>query len=65
VIDAEVARLLRGAEAHAVDVLRSHRPELDALTDELLEHETVSGEVVRRIAAGTPSRTEQRDPLPT
>jgi cell division protease FtsH len=65
VIDTEVARLLREAEAHAVDVLRSHRPELDALTEELLEHETVSGDVVRRIAAGTPSRTEQRDPLPT
>jgi cell division protease FtsH len=65
VIDTEVARLLREAEAHAVDVLRSHRPELDALTDELLEHETVSGDVVRRITAGTPSRTEQRDPLPT
>jgi cell division protease FtsH len=65
VIDTEVARLLREAEARAVDLLRGHRPELDALTRELLEHETVSGDVVRRIAGGHASRTDQRHPLPT
>src|SRR3954463_2479740 len=65
VIDTEVARLLREAEEHAVDLLRLHRSELDALTSELLEHETVSGDVVRRIAAGQPSRAGRRDPLVT
>src|SRR3954453_3153571 len=59
VIDTEVARLLREAEAHAVELLRMHRPELDTLTRELLEHETVSGDVVRSIAAGHRSGTDR------
>jgi cell division protease FtsH len=49
-IDTEVARLLREAEAHALDLLRNHRKALDELTQELLVHETVDGEVVRSIA---------------
>ena len=53
VVDTEVARLLREAEVTAVDLLRTHRGALDALTRELLEHETVSGDVVRSIAAGS------------
>ncbi len=50
VVDEEVARLLREAEATAVDLLTRHRSALDALAAELLEHETVDGSVVRRIA---------------
>jgi cell division protease FtsH len=50
VIDTEVSRLLREAETRAVDTLTSHRDALDALTQELLEHETVDGDVVRAIA---------------
>ncbi|HET6825561.1 MAG TPA: ATP-dependent zinc metalloprotease FtsH, partial [Amnibacterium sp.] len=50
VVDEEVARLLREAEAAAVDLLTRHRSALDALAAELLEHETVDGSVVRRIA---------------
>src|SRR3954454_5468587 len=53
VIDTEVARLLREAEATAVDLLRTHRDALDSLTRELLEHEMVNGDVVRSIAAGS------------
>jgi cell division protease FtsH len=53
VIDTEVARLLREAEEHAVSLLRRHRGALDALTSELLEHETVTGDVVRAIAQGS------------
>jgi cell division protease FtsH len=52
VIDTEVSRLLREAEAYAVDLLRSNRGALDALTQQLLEHETVSGDVVRAVAEG-------------
>jgi cell division protease FtsH len=48
-IDSEVARLLREAEQRAVDVIRSHRPELDQLVSLLLEDETVDGEAVYRI----------------
>jgi cell division protease FtsH len=50
VIDTEVARLLREAEEHAVDLLTRYRGALDALTRQLLEDETVSGDVVRGIA---------------
>jgi cell division protease FtsH len=48
-IDAEVARLLRQAEVRAVDLLRSHRADLDGLVDLLLEQETVDGSQVYRI----------------
>jgi cell division protease FtsH len=45
-IDEEVARLLRHAEQHALDLLKEHRAELDRLTDMLLDQETVDGEAV-------------------
>jgi cell division protease FtsH len=48
-IDAEVARLLSEAERTAVELIRSHRPELDQLVALLLEHETVDGSAVYRI----------------
>jgi len=48
-IDSEVARLLCEAEQAAVELLRSHRPELMQLVDLLLEHETVDGSAVYRI----------------
>jgi cell division protease FtsH len=50
VIDTEVSRLLREAEASAVNMLTSYRDALDSLTEELLEQETVDGDVVRAIA---------------
>jgi cell division protease FtsH len=50
VIDTEVSRLLREAEDHAVQLLRTHRGALDLLTRELLDEETVSGDVVHAIA---------------
>jgi cell division protease FtsH len=65
VIDTEVARLLREAEEDAVELLRTHRLALDALTRELLEHETLSGDVVRTIVSGPRARADDRDPLPT
>jgi cell division protease FtsH len=48
-IDREVARLLRDAEARAVDLISSHRAELGKIVDLLLEHETVDGEAIYRI----------------
>jgi cell division protease FtsH len=48
-IDSEVARLLREAEQAAVELIESHRPELEQLVDLLLEHETVDGSAVYRI----------------
>jgi cell division protease FtsH len=55
-IDREVAKLLREAEKRAVDLLRTHRSVLDALTESLLENETVDGSVVYRLA-GVPDRS--------
>ena len=57
-MDREVSRLLREAEQRAIDLLRSHRPELDRLTALLLQQETVDGRVVYqlvgRVVPGTP-----------
>ena len=49
-IDREVAMLLREAEKRAVELLTEHRSVLDALTDLLLENETVDGSEVYRLA---------------
>src|SRR6266496_1500451 len=48
-VDSEVARLVREAEQTAVELIRSHRPELEQLVDLLLEQETVDGSAVYRI----------------
>lgn len=55
-IDGEVAKLLRQAEERAVNLLRTHRGELDSLVTLLLERETVDGSDVYRIA-GRPDRS--------
>ncbi len=49
-IDAEVSRLLREAEQTAVGLIRAHRDMLAELVELLLEHETVDGAEVYRIA---------------
>jgi cell division protease FtsH len=54
-IDSEVSKLLRQAEERAVDLLKTHRAELDALVDLLLQRETVDGSDVYRLA-GRPDR---------
>jgi cell division protease FtsH len=60
-IDAEVARLLRQAEERAVELLKTHRPELDSLVGLLLERETVEGQDVYRLA-GRPDRSGYPSP---
>ena len=55
-IDGEVSKLLRQAEERAVNLLTSHRGELDSLVTLLLERETVDGADVYRIA-GRPDRS--------
>jgi cell division protease FtsH len=62
-IDREVSRLLRQAEQRAVETLKSHRHELDALVAELLERETVDGSDVYRLA-GRPDRSSTTAPGP-
>lgn len=48
-IDDEVARLLKEAEERATELVRANREALERLVEELLEHETVPGEVVYRL----------------
>ncbi len=62
-IDEEVSRLLRQAEARAIELLSGHRPELDSLVNLLLEVETVDGSDVYRLA-GQPDRSEIVPPVP-
>jgi cell division protease FtsH len=61
-VDQEVAALLTRAEAHARDLLTSHREALARLTAALLEQETVTGDQVRAIAraAGSVPLTDSR-----
>src|SRR5579875_3827437 len=59
-IDAEVARLLREAENHAVGLLREHRAELSQLAGLLIEQETVDGEdVYRLLGLPVPQRRQE------
>ena len=62
-IDKEVAALLRQAEERAVSLLREHRSVLDALSNLLLEEETVDGSKVYRLA-GRPDRSSTVPPVP-
>ena len=55
-IDGEVSKLLRQAEERAVNLLTTHRGELDSLVALLLERETVDGSDVYRLA-GRPDRS--------
>jgi cell division protease FtsH len=57
VIDEEVAKLLRAADARAAELLTSHRDALDRLTDLLLERETVDGTDVDEILGRVPGRS--------
>jgi cell division protease FtsH len=49
IVDAEVSRLLREAEEHAVSLIREHQEDLERLADLLVEKETVDGEEVYRL----------------
>jgi cell division protease FtsH len=55
-IDGEVSKLLRQAEERAVNLLSTHRAELESLVSLLLEKETVDGSDVYRLA-GRPDRS--------
>ncbi|HYS38055.1 MAG TPA: ATP-dependent zinc metalloprotease FtsH [Pseudonocardiaceae bacterium] len=58
VIDTEVARLLRQAEQHATELLRTHLDMLRQLVELLLANETVDGTAVYALT-GTPVPTER------
>ncbi len=53
VIDEEVSDLLREAEQRALALLGDHRPALDRLVENLIQHETVDGAAVQAALEGT------------
>ncbi|MDP9334513.1 MAG: ATP-dependent zinc metalloprotease FtsH, partial [Actinomycetota bacterium] len=57
VVDEEVSKLLREAEQRALELLGGHRPALDRLVADLLEHETVDGTAVQAALDGTDGPT--------
>jgi cell division protease FtsH len=60
VIDQEVAKLLRAADARAAELLSAHRDALDRLAELLVERETVDGTDVDEILGRIPG---QRQPV--
>ncbi len=62
-IDREVTKLLRQAEARAMQLIKDHRSELDTLVGLLLENETVDGSQVYRLV-GQPDRSASMPQLP-
>jgi cell division protease FtsH len=53
-VDDEVARILDEQDARVRRALQDHRPALEAVARELIEHETVDGSTVARLVAETP-----------
>jgi cell division protease FtsH len=63
-IDQEVSRLLVQAEARATVLLTDNRDALNAVIASLLEHETISGEVLANIVQPFRQPENARDPQP-
>jgi len=59
-VDGEVARLLREAEDRATGLLTAHRTQLEELVGQLLEHETIDGAIVHRLAGLHPKGGQRR-----
>ena len=65
-IDAEVKRLVEDALAQAKYILMEHIDELHRVAQALLEHETLTGEEIKTLAAGGDiKRTAEQDNKPT
>lgn len=58
-VDDEVRRLIEDAQSNVTDLLSAHRPQLDALTQALLEAETLDGIDAYR-AAGLPMQLPEQ-----
>jgi len=63
-IDIEVQRMLRESHAEAVRLLEQYRPQLDALAEALLEHETLEEQEILKVT-GLPRAPRLHDrPIP-
>ena len=63
-IDAEVRRVLEDSHVAALRLLRQHRPELDALAQALLEHETLDELEILNVTGLRPDPHSGIQPLP-
>ena len=63
-IDEEVRGLIDEAETKAFDILKTHRDDLEAITQALLEYETLSGQEVNAILKGEPVQRKDADDTP-
>jgi cell division protease FtsH len=57
-IDSEIKRLVAAGYAQALKILSDRRPELETLARGLLEYETLSGDEIKALLAGTPLTRE-------
>jgi cell division protease FtsH len=62
-IDAEVKRLLDNAYTDAKEILLQHRDQLDHVSSELLQNETLDGETFQRLI-GRPGDGQSKTPRP-
>ena len=60
IVDSEVRRIVDGAYAEVIALLRDHRGQLDALAEALVEHETLDEEAAYA-AAGIEHPDEESD----
>ena len=64
-IDSEVRRIVEEAEQRARETLSAHRDALHAVSEALLDYETLSGSEVRQILDGKPvTRSNEPSPRP-
>jgi cell division protease FtsH len=59
-VDLDIRAILNQAYQRTQKVLQDHRPAMEALATELLEHETIPGDRVREILAATPEIPVER-----
>ncbi len=66
VVDEEIRTILQDEERRATSLLTQHRRALDAVSRQLSEQETLTGERVRRIVTGSaPVTSERNTPVPS
>ncbi len=63
-IDAEVRRLIDEAYDAATKILKKKKKDWEALSQGLLEYETLSGDEIKDLIAGKPPRRDQGDDTP-
>jgi cell division protease FtsH len=63
-IDAEVRRLIDEAYVTATKILKKKKKDWEALSQGLLEYETLSGDEIKDLIAGKPPRRDQGDDTP-